>query len=270
MRQAVMNRAARDGKELPAKKRRKENYTDNIGNEGDHEPPHLRGGRLLGGEVKGLANTTNAIHEFKGLGDSVPTPTNSNPEADEKDDPTSVAVFSTQELQELEEISSKRSLMQHQLEALDDRERFLAMVKSRAKSVLEEMKKKEKSMKDICGFDKRLRWSREDFDQWRSSSQGKESLKSGVLTAPNVDSLDGDGDSRMATDGGSDGADEIGKGICQKKRCKQHEGWYKLHSQDLAFDRSDCRRAMQKLEVEEKGIRERAMIRNLESSDHEV
>ena len=270
MRQAVIDRAARNGKEVPAKKRRKENYTDNIGNEGDHEPPHLRGGHIVTGEAKGLAITANVIHEFKSLGDSVTTPAKSNPEADEKDDIKTAPIFSTQELQELEEISSKRSQMQHQLGALDDRERFLAMVKSRAKSVLEEMKKKEKNMKDICGFDKRLRWSPDDFDQWRSSPQGKESLKTGVLTAPVVDGVDADGDAKMA-DGVSDvTTDEIGKGLCQKKRCKQHEGWYKLHSQDLAFDRSDCRRAMQKLEVEEKGIRERAMIRSLESSDGEA
>ena len=264
MRQAVMNRAIRDTQETRAKKRRKENYTDNVGNEGETESPHLRGGHLLPTEVKGLASAVNNIQDFKSLGDSVPGLANFSAEANEKKENKLAPMLTTSEIQEIEGTKSKRAKLRHQLEALDDKERFLLMVKSRRNSVLEELKKKEKSMKDICGFDRRLRWSLDDFDQWRLSPPGRDALKSGVLTASTLDNMDADGDAKM-TDGIGDGAEEIGKGVCQKKRCKQHEGWYKLHSQDLAFDKLDCRRAMQKLDIEEKGIRERAVIRSLES-----
>ena len=265
MRLAVMNRA-KEAAIAPAKKRRKENYTDNVDNECDREPPHLRGGYLLPAEVKSLTNDINSIDQFKRLGGTITPPSSAEGlTADEKHGTKETPAFSSQETERLDAIARKKTQLSHQISALDDQEVFLMMVRSRAKSVLDELKRKEKSIKDICGFDKRLRWSSEDFDEWRFSESGKEALRTKNLTAPALDSVDAEGDSKMA-DGTSEAAEEVGRGVCQKKRCQQHNGWYKLHTQGLAFDRSDCRRAMQKLNVEEEGIRERATIRSLESS----
>ena len=266
MRQVVMNRAQKDSSDAPAKKRRKENYTDHIGNEDEQEPPHLRGGYLLPVEIKRIIGTVNEIGEFKHFGDIVPVPADTSDAAisDTNMDSKPSPAYSADEKEQLEKISSRRTRLRNQLESLDDREHFLAMVKTRAKSVLDELKKKEKNMKDICGFDRRLRWSDEDFDNWRLSQVGKEALKSRLLPASATEGTDPDGDVKMA-DGTCDSSEQIGQGVCQKKRCKQHDGWYKLHLQDLAFDRSDCRRAIRDLDLEEKGIRERAVIRSLES-----
>lgn len=266
MRLAVMSRASKDTHEAPAKKRRKENYTDNISNGNDEEPPHLRGGYLLPGEIKGLASSVNNIQGFKRLGDAVPVSGNPNKmDIDEGDNIESTSHFSPEENDELGEISKKKQQQRHQLDILADKESFLAMVKLRAKSVLEELRTKEKNLKDICGFDKRLRWSLEDFDQWRQSQPGKEALKTRVLTAPApaTEDVDADGDEKMV-DGIAEALEEVGKGVCQRKRCKQHEGWYKLHNQDLAFSKADCQTAIRKLDLKEKGIRERAVIRSLE------
>ena len=55
--------------------------------------------------------------------------------------------------------------------------------------------------------------------------------------------------------------------MCQKKRCERHKQWVKLQQQDIAFEKEECRQEMRKLEAEEKGVGERAMIRHLESGD---
>ena len=265
MRDAVMNRTQKES-DAPAKKRRKENYTDHIGNEDEQEPPHLRGGYLLPREIKRLVGGVNKIGEFKRLGHDVPVFTAAFPlGTDGAGDAQPSPAFSSQEEEQLTSISSKRKRVSNLLEALDDKEHLLGMVKTRALGVLNELKKKEKNAKDICGFDRRLRWSQDEFDRWRASPLGREALKARVLPPPAADETDADGDAKM-TDGASDGSEEIGRGVCQKKRCKQHDGWYKLHLQELAFDRSDCRRIMQELDVEEKGLRERAMIRSLEAT----
>lgn len=270
MRRLVSSRSSKEPLETSARKRRKDHHTDHLDNndeENSKQSAHLRGGIVSSRELHALTCSMQHGKNFKDLGDTIPRLENGvkiENRLGSKDECPQPA-YSPTETEQLGELSTRRKRLQNKLSALEDRERFLAMVRTRAKSTLEELKKRDKSYKDICGFDKRLRWDESDFDEWRSSSEGIENLKSGKLGPPldpKEKVTDIDGDTRMV-----DSVDELGRGICQKKRCKQHEGWYKLHAQDFAFEKSDRRRELHKLESEEKGVQERAMIRELESHD---
>ena len=173
---------------------------------------------------------------------------------------------------------------------LDDRERFLVLVKSRAKRVLEELRQKE-TVKDICGFDGRLAWSDAEFLAWRDSPEGQKALESRMLMAPSrttasaADRLNPDPTSAEIAIGSSmpeaeppnhygghgpesfDGQPddgEVGRGVCQKRRCERHRAWWKLQQQEVAFEKGEVRLALDRLGVEEKGVRERAVVRCLE------
>ena len=264
-----------------AKKRRKDNFTDNTGNWGDsqldsageEDQAYLRGGVLRASELKAITSGVKNVQEFKKLGEGVLSPPRTvSPDGmdvkAEDGDPLSKeklkVVYTPEEEAQLADLTLKKASLKRKREALGDREKFFGLVKARAKTVLEEMKKKE-GTKEICGFDSRLTWSDEEFDAWRSSSDGQKALRSGVLGSPNSPA-DVDGDEEMAN-GDISHTEDIGMGVCQKKRCERHKQWVKLQHQDIAFEKEECRQEMRKLEAEEKGVGERAMIRHLEGGD---
>ena len=242
---------------VTARKRRKDNPIESLPNQAEdfEKPAHLRGGLLSPTELKAITNGLHSCNEFRNLGESpvVADKIEDHKEAMEID--SSGQGFTKQESEYLNSTIQKTEKLEHQLKSLQNRERFLALVKSRAKTAQEELKKKDKSMKDMCGFDRRLRWSEDDFDNWCALEEGKETFRSGKL---NPEQTDADGDANM-----EDG-EELGKSICLKKRCKQHEGWFKLHSQEFAYGKSDISREMARLAGEERRLRERATVRKLE------
>ena len=256
-----------------AKKRRKDNLTDHTAN-GNNDPPtrdeaddqaYLRGGVLRPPELKALTSGVTSLSEFKKLGEGVLSPPRTaSPDITSPTDHQPKVVYTVEESTQLAEIATKKVDLKRKRSALDDREKFLGLVKARAKSVLEELKKRE-GAKDICGFDSRLSWSDEEFYAWRHSAEGKKALETDLLHLPVSSSLakgDDGGDKMVNGD-----AEEIGKGICQKKRCERHKTWYKLQQQEIAFEKEEGRQAMRKLEEEEKGLNERAILRFLESSE---
>ena len=277
MRQRVLNKA-KESRPPPPKKRRKDNFADHTGNrdgdeneaEGDGQP-HLRGGLLRPEELKALVSEVNSVEEFRKLGNNVskqPSASNAvlarNAEAKVAED----VAHSGDETAQLEQISSEKEEVNHKMSALNDRERFAELVRARAKTVLEEMKRKDKSLKDICGYDSRLSSSDVEFDHWRNSTEGKETLATGVLAAPAENkntTNDADGDTRM-TNGDDGSLSEVGRGACQKKRCERHKQWFKLQLQEVAFEREECRQRLRSLEKEERGVKERAMLRSLDGS----
>jgi COMPASS component SPP1 len=247
----------------PAKKRRKDNLTDNYSNAGDEfdKPAHLRGGLLSPAELKSITKGLQSNKEFRSLGENVPIVDEKDLAGDAMQTDSANPQLPDHESDQLGKTTQRAEKLRHRLRSLEDRDKFLTLVKNRAKSVSEELKKKDKTLKDICGFDRRLRWSDEEFDAWRGSEEGEAAFKTNKLGPPNdQDQVDADGDANM-----TDGVEEFGKGICQKRRCKQHEGWYKLHSQEFTYNRSDLQRSILRLAGEERSIRERAMIRHLES-----
>lgn len=241
-----------------AKRRRKDNLTDNFQNDGDDydRPAHLRGGLLSPSEIKTVTDGLQSCQEFRSLGENVTVTEESERGEDAMDIDNDRKRYTVRESEQLTKTVDRIQKLRHQLSSSEDRERFLALVKGRAKSVSEELKKKDKSMKDMCGFDRRLRWSDEDFDTWCLSEDGKEALKTNKLKP---DQVDADGDANMGD------ADELGKGMCMRKRCKQHDGWSRLHSLDFTCNKTDISREISRLVSEEQGIRERAMIRYLEA-----
>lgn len=267
------------------KKRRQDNYTDTAGNAGDNFedaelPTRLRGGVLGIGELKAVIDGSRNLEDFRGLGEGVlsPPPTIS-PEGD--DSKKEKMFYTDEEKAQLEEISEKREKCRARKKMLDDRDKLLLLITARAKAVLAELKERDKSIKDICGYDARLTWSDQEFNEWRASPEGRKALeKGGTLGPPTTVSNNKDvemvnGESTAGTSGSKEGSggsneeegEEIGKGICKKKRCERHKQWLKLQQQDNMFEKDQARQEMKRLEAEEKGLINRATIRGLEMRD---
>ena len=271
MRQRVLGREAQNAK-TPAKKKRKEERgegTDNGDDDNQDSQAHLRGGILKPAELKALVSGVDNIGEFKRLGN----PVSKMPTTEGKDYKDGVAnaspSYTPSEATQLETISQKQAALQNKLEALKAKERFAEIVRGRAKGVLEDMKKRDKSLKDICGYDARLSWSDKEFDDWRSSDEGKLVLETRALGPPSKAGApveDADGDMKM-TDSEDAGSAEFGAGVCQKKRCERHKQWFKLQIQEVAFEKDECGQEKAKLEKEERGVNERAVLRSLDSKE---
>ena len=263
------------------KKRRQDNYTDTAGNAGDNFedaelPTRLHGGVLGVGELKAVIDGSRNLDEFRGLGEGVlsPPPTIS-PEGD--DAKKEKMFYTDEEKAQLEEISEKREKCRARKKMLDDRDKLLLLITARAKAVLAELKERDKSIKDICGYDARLTWSDQEFNEWRASPEGRKALEKGGTLGPptsvgstkDVDMVNGE--STAGTSGSKEGneeeGEEIGKGICKKKRCERHKQWLKLQQQDNMFEKDQARQEMKRLEAEEKGLINRATIRGLEMRD---
>ena len=276
------------------RKRRRDNYTDHYGN-GEVEDgldttdsTALRGGILRAAELRSIASGVKDIHEFRQLGEGVLSPPRT---ASPDDDAHNGFSYSVTESQQLSDIATKRQALKDRKGMLDDRERFIGLVKGRAKRVLEDLRKKE-SVKDICGYDSRLSWSDDEFLAWRNSPEGQKALESEILAAPppltstpvilaesTSDPADANDPTAEVSNHVPDAADagdaaenvdvdmdedEIGRGMCQKRHCQRHRAWYKLQQQDVAFEKGELRLALGRLAVEEKGVRERAVVRSLE------
>lgn len=254
------------------KKRRRNNYTDNFTNTEeaeDDDHAHL-GGVLKPSELKALVNGSKDVDAFRRLGDGVLSPpATESPEGDdvkmenmgfEKPQPT----YTPEETAQLESITQKKDRCRARRKLLDDRDKLLLLITTRAKSVLAEMKEQDKSVNIICGYDSRLTWSEDEFNEWRSSPEGQKALqKDGVLEAPMPKEKE-EGTEATKNAEKEKEEEEIGRGVCKKKRCERHKAWLKLQQQDNLFEKDQARQEMRKLEAEERGVKDRAMIRCLE------
>lgn len=262
------------GSKSSNRKKRQNNYTDNHGNlddfDYDDDRAYLRGGLLKAGELKALADGVGDHTQFKRLGDGILTPTNSNPGPDGVR-PESIS-YTSEESAELAVIAIKKEDLLHRKTMLSDRDKFIGLVTARGKIVLARLKEKDKSIKDICGYDTRLTWSDDQFNQWRDSPEGQKALNDGTLEPPTKEAKPDDaggagpnGDGAVEGEKEGEKEDEVGRGVCKKRRCERHKSWLKLQLQDNAFEKDHVRQGLKKLEVEEKGFRDRAMIRILEN-----
>lgn len=265
---------------------------------GEEIQSRLRGGILQSTELKALVSDVNDVSEFHKLGNGLRNPSRDAEPNDVtmQDAPSSYnsqIPYNPAEADLLQTLTTQKDELRSRKKLLDDRDVFLILVRERAKTVLEQLRKKESNIKDICGFDVRLIWSDEEFEIWRNSPEGAGALKDRRLGAPtalniprelaphlynNSQATELNGDlpytnGHDAASGPSNSepqqadADEIGKGVCQKKRCERHKQWYKIQQQEIAFAKDEVRRGMRKLDEEEKGLRDRAKIRWLEAKD---
>ena len=256
----------------------------------EQDPTTLHGGVLNPPVLKTLVDTVKDVDEFHRLGSPAADPANTtnttSPEINYT--PTDLTALST--------ISQKRSTLIHRRDMLVARDRFVDMVEARHRAVLAEVKEHDKNVKEMCGYDARLTWSDGQFDAWRLSDHGKAVLEKGVLDPPDDDgskaeaSVNGtlpngvpnglpngihhdDDDDPEPTSSPPPPSpdhtsnDEIGRGVCKKRRCERHRAWYKGQQTDNGFEKDLVRQALRKLELEEKEIRQRALVRGLEGGE---
>ncbi|KAJ5582363.1 hypothetical protein N7535_000983 [Penicillium sp. DV-2018c] len=182
--------------------------------------------------------------------------------------------YSPDEIAEIEKLRAHREDLLHRKEMLAARTKFVSLLKPRAKGLVEKLKQHEPKggWKDICGFDSRLAWSDEEFDEWRLSEAGKKALAEGTAEALALSSPanhDADGDSVMT----GDGDDDITfwtRGVCAKKRCERHKQWVKVQQQDILFEEEAAEQDLAKCEEEARAVVERSVMRRWAETDHQT
>ncbi|KAJ5577579.1 uncharacterized protein N7459_006543 [Penicillium hispanicum] len=241
------------------------------------------GGILTAGDLKAAIMGVTSVAEFRKLGDRIiapaPASTKENtPNVDVKtetnspvDSPSGFDIdlngleYSADEAAKIEKLRKHREELLHRKEMLAARSAFVSLLRQRSKGVVEKLKQNDPKggWKDICGFDSRLSWSDEEFDEWRLSDAGKKALAEGTveaLAASYPSSTDADGDTAM--DG--EGEDEMAfltRGVCTKKRCERHKQWVKVQQQDIVFEENTADQDLSKYEQQAHSVAERAVLR---------
>ncbi|KAL4926230.1 putative PHD transcription factor [Aspergillus undulatus] len=279
-----------------------------IEDERDDTPDDLgsRGGVLTLGDLTAVIMGVGSAEEFRKLGAHIVSPPESPPpEAEiepvkneepkpksEEENPTNInnnknnnklgldvgvpgLTYTPPESNKLDSLRTHRASLFHRRDMLAARNAFLSLVRHRSKSVLDTLKKKDPKggWKDICGFDSRLAWSDEEFDEWRLSVPGAAALESGSLdllassypadptTTTAGTKTDTDGDTAMTGGGGEDESELLTRGVCTKKRCERHKQWVKVQQQDIAFEERTLADDLVACEKEAKAVVERAVLR---------
>ena len=260
------------------------NVSGEEGPDSDHDQSHLRGGLLRPSELKVLEQSASSIPDFRRLGtpvfangdfaDDASKEVNANSTIPQK---LASVPYTLAEKVQLESLSLQRTNLKRKRALLDGKEKFLDLVKVRAKIALEDLKAKDKSVKDICGYDSRLSWADDEFEAWRESSEGIAMLKNEALgplktgedvdmDTSNANEPNGRGASSDDTKDPSMKASELPtESMCTKKRCERHRQWYKIFTQEIAFEKDSCRVEMRQVAKEEKAVLERAQVRWLET-----
>lgn len=226
-----------------------------------------RGGVLTARELKAAISGVSSVEEFRRLGDRIVSPPDDNVkdeggkklglDIDPKD-----LTYTPDEETKIQKLRKRRDELLHRTEMLRARNTFLGLVRQRGKNVLERLKQVDSKggWKDICGFDTRLSWSDEEFDEWRLSEAGQKALKDGNLEA--IPAKDADGDTPM--EDASNQENDIGtisRGVCLKKRCERHKQWVKVQQQDIQFEEAMTIQDLAKCEQEAQAVVERAVLR---------
>lgn len=245
----------------------------------------IRGGILTIGELKAAVTGVSSAEEFRRLGNRIvsPPPEEENPSAEtnaQKDNKLGLdahpkdLTYSPDEAAKLDKLRKKREELRRRKEMLEARNHFVGLVRQRSKSILEHLKQTDPKggWKDICGFDTRLAWSDEEFDEWRFSEVGEKALKDGTpesLATSFPDEADADGDTAMnGTEGDGNELSNIARGVCTKKRCERHKQWVKVQQQDILFEESMVKQGLTKCENEAHAVVERAVLRMWAEGDN--
>lgn len=260
-------------------------YDSQMEDEQDNSMEDLgsRGGVLTLGDLTAVVMGVSSVEEFRKLGAHIvappaePAPDQVPPSntADAGTPPSKklgldVGVdglhYSSDEAEKLEKLRKQRAELFHRRDMLTARNTFLTLVRHRSKSILDILKKKDPKggWKDICGFDTRLAWSDEEFDEWRLSEPGKKALEEGTPEALAASyptgNVDADGDTTMGGED-EDSYASLTRGVCLKKRCERHKQWVKVQQQDVAFEERTLESGLAECEKEAREVVERAVLR---------
>ncbi|KAL2813139.1 hypothetical protein BJX63DRAFT_232045 [Aspergillus granulosus] len=247
-----------------------------IEDEGDDNMADLgsRGGVLTAGDLTAVIMGVVSAAEFRKLGAHIvePLPEDNNDDVETKpgkklglDVGVNGLVYSPDEAEKIEKLRKRRDDLYHRRDMLNARNNFLTLVRQRSKSILEVLKKKDPKggWKDICGFDARLAWADDEFDEWRLSEAGKNALEEctpEALALSYPSTADADGDTNMDDDGADEFA-SLTRGVCTKKRCERHKQWLKVQQQDAAFEERTLADDLGECERDAKAVVERAVLR---------
>ena len=242
-----------------------------------------RGGVLTGSDLKAVVSGVESAKEFRKLGDSILSPLPAGPDANNKEgedweEPTlgldfnleaNLMEFAPDDKEEIAALRNKRDAFRNQAKLLHDRERFITLVRQRAKTVVERLRQADPKggWKDICGYDSRLAWSDDEFDQWRKSDEGKNALTSGVLdaaaqTTENEDTTMRDAEENGDNESNANNTDAITRGVCIKKRCERHKQWVKVEQQNNTFEQTTVEEELLNCKDEARVIVEKTVARN--------
>ncbi|KAK4634300.1 Set1 complex component spp1 [Fulvia fulva] len=201
-----------------------------------------RGGALAAGEVKALLDSSKTADEFRKLGDGVLSPPATPDGKDHKG-----SQYTAQEAQAMRRIEAEKEEARQRHGLLKDRMKFVTLAKQAGSRTATE---KELKSKDYCGYDPRLEWTNEQFQNWRSSTAAQQAFE--------LDTLQVEKSSEEENGVDEDDADLT---ICDRKKCARHHEWSKLAVDSLRSEMNDNGDAMRKLEQEESDIKERAALR---------
>ncbi|KAI4753660.1 hypothetical protein E4T52_14193 [Aureobasidium sp. EXF-3400] len=219
-----------------------------------------RGGLISANELKAIIlahPTVEALHNLNN-GPVSPIP-GSSPNAMKDEDAEDENAISHEsalndiERERIDQITHLKTTARDRHSLLKDRARFIAMLKTVASRLADHRNVKPK---DLCGYDSRLTWNDDEFNEWRSSESGQEALRLGSLPLPSDEDIDGD----IGMSGVQSTSDQQ-QFTCMKKRCSRHYEWAKLHIEDNKFEIGANSSALQGLEKEESEIIQRARLR---------
>ncbi|GFF43548.1 set1 complex component spp1 [Aspergillus udagawae] len=238
-----------------------------------------RGGVLTTGDLHAVVMAVSSAEEFRKLGERIisPPPDEEDPVTGARSskklgldvDPEGLT-YSHDEASKLEQLRKQRDELLHRRDMLNTRSTFMTLIRQRSKSIVEKLKQTDPKggWKDICGFDTRLAWSDEEFDDWRLSKLGAKALEEGTpeaLASSYPDAVDADGDTAMnGTKTEGEEEDELAKlsrGVCTKKRCERHKQWVKVHQSELLFEENKLKQDLATCEREAQNVVERAVLR---------
>lgn len=238
-----------------------------------------KGGVLTPQEVKALVDGVSSAAEFRKLGESLlstetpelkPLREVADSFAVKSEEPSKGVNFDSlaaniewmpEERRQMDILKEQRNELLNRSSLLRDRDKFVGLVRQRAKNILERLRQKDpKGWKDICGFDSRLSWSDGEFDEWRQSDSGKKALEEGHLE-PEDQSVDETGDTEMTDAEKADEAASIAQGVCIKKRCERHRQWVKVQQQDIQFEQSMVKEQLAKCEKRATEVIEGVVLR---------
>lgn len=259
-----------------------------------------RGGVLTIGDLKAVVMRVSSAEEFRRLGERLISPPAEPPPAKrsktEEKEPTKKkqgaeeqkydstnkmgldihpagVIYSTAEEAKLQKLRKRRAEYRRRGEMIAQRDRFLGLVRARAKTVLDRLKAKEPKggWKDICGYDSRMAWNEEELDEWLQTEAGRRAFEEDKLEAeelptngthdtknPSADSDEDEDDENANVD--AEFA-ELSRGVCIKKRCDRHKQWVKFVQQDTQFELAMLKSDFQACEKEANAIVEGAVLR---------
>ena len=256
---------------------------DADGLHGDANISESRGGVLTNNDLKAAVSLTKSADEFRNLGSSVLLLQPPEIKArfgggdsnaiDDIDIESPDTELTSEERQQIQTLREERARLRNHTNMLRDRDKFIGLVRQQAKHILDRLRQADPkgvaAWKDICGFDPRLSWSDEEFDQWRKADAGKKALAGDLEPPANSNAgVDGGADTEMV-DAKEDNATKIACGVCIKKRCEQHKQWLRVQQQDILFEQATVKEQLEKCETNSKDVIERVVMR-IYGGDNEI